>query len=160
DNARNYPRGWYYRRTRVVAGEGLVNTEGAAWRRLRRMSQPAFHHRRITGLVESMTDAIGAMLDRWRAHVPGGGRPLDVAAEFTGLTLRIAGRALMGIDLLGEAERVGRAVTTSLDYLEHWLTHLLALPLGIPTPRNLKARKALREVDELIGGILAARSRD
>jgi cytochrome P450 len=160
DNARNYPRGWYYRRTRVVAGEGLINTEGAAWRRLRRMSQPAFHHRRIVGLVDAMTDAIGAMLGRWREHAGSGRGPLDVAAEFTGLTLRIAGRALMGIDLLGEAERVGRAVTTSLDYLEHWLTHLLAPPLGVPTPRNLKARRALRDFDDLIVGILAARRRD
>ncbi len=160
DNARNYPRGWYYRRTRVVAGEGLINTEGAAWRRLRRMSQPAFHHRRIIGLVDAMADAIGAMLGRWREHAGDGRGPLDVAAEFTGLTLRIAGRALMGIELLGEAERVGRVVTTSLDYLEHWLTHLLALPLGVPTPRNLKARRALREFDELIAGILAVRRGD
>jgi cytochrome P450 len=160
DNARNYPRSWYYGRTKVVAGEGLVNTEGAAWRRLRRMSQPAFHHRRIVGLVDSMTEAIGAMLDRWSEHARNNRGPLDVAAEFTALTLGIAGRALLGIDLLGEAERVGRAVTTSLDYLEHWLTHLLAPPLGVPTPRNLKARKALREFDELIAGILAARRRD
>jgi cytochrome P450 len=160
DNARNYPRGWYYRRTRVVAGEGLINTEGAAWRRLRRMSQPAFHHRRIVGRVDAMTDAIGAMLGRWREHAGAGRGPIDVAADVAGLTLRIAGRALMGIDLLGEAERVGRAVTTSLDYLEHWLTHLLALPLGFPTPRNLKARRALRDFDELIAGILAARRRD
>src|SRR5262249_52217440 len=160
DHARNCPRSWYPRGTRVVAGEGLVTTEGAAWRRLRRMSQPAFHHQRIAGLVDSMTDAIGAMLDRWHAHAGAGGGPLDVAAEFTGLTLRIVGRALMGIDMLGEAERIGRAVTTSLDYLEHRLSHLLAPPLGVPTPRNLEARKALREFDELIAGILAVRRGD
>ena len=77
----------------MVVGEGLVTTEGAAWRRLRRMSQPAFQHERIAALAGMMTDAIGAMLDRWRAHARAdGGTPLDVAAEFAGLTLRIVGR--------------------------------------------------------------------
>ena len=43
DHQKNYPRSWLYDRTNVAAGTGLVTTEGAAWRRLRRMSQPAFH---------------------------------------------------------------------------------------------------------------------
>jgi cytochrome P450 len=158
DNARNYPRSWYYGRTKVVVGEGLVTTEGVAWRRLRRMSQPAFHHERIAALAGGMTDAIGAMLDRWRAHArTAGDEPLDVAAEFAGLALRIVGRALGGIDLVGEADRITRAVTTSLEYLEHRINHLLALPPGVPTPRNLRARRALRDLDELIAEILAGR---
>jgi cytochrome P450 len=158
DNARNYPRSWHYGRTKVVVGEGLVTTEGAAWRRLRRMSQPAFHHERIAALAGSMTDAIGAMLDRWRAHArTAPGEPLDVAAEFAGLALRIAGRALLGVDLIGEADRITRAVTTALEYLEYRIINPLVFPPGVPTPRNLRARRALRELDDLIAGILAAR---
>ena len=34
DNAKNYPRSWYYGRLKVVVGDGLVTTEGAPWRRL------------------------------------------------------------------------------------------------------------------------------
>jgi cytochrome P450 len=158
DNARNYPRSWHYGRTKVVVGEGLVTTEGAVWRRLRRMSQPAFHHDRIAALAGSMTDAIGAMLDRWRAHARvAPGEPVDVAAEFAGLTLRIVGRALLGIDLIGEADRITRAVTTSLEYLEYRIINLLVIPPGVPTPRNLRARRALRELDDVIAGILAGR---
>lgn len=156
DNARNYPRSWYYGRTRVVVGEGLVTTEGAAWRRLRRMSQPAFQHDRIAALAGMMTGAIGAMLDRWRAHARAGpDRPIDVAAEFAGLTLRIAGRAMLGVDLAGEAGRIGRAVTTALEYLEYRLTHLLAPPAAFPTPRNRRGRRAIREIHEVIAGHLA-----
>src|SRR5262249_17893500 len=39
DHQKNYPRSWLYNRTKLAAGTGLVTTEGAAWRRLRRMSQ-------------------------------------------------------------------------------------------------------------------------
>jgi cytochrome P450 len=161
DNAKNYPRSWYYDRTKVVLGESLVTTDGAAWRRLRRMSQPAFHHERIAALASSMTVAIEAMLDRWGAHVRSApGEPLDVATEFAGLTLRIVGRALMGVDLVSEADWIGRAVTTALEYLEHRINHLLALPPAFPTPRNLKARRALRYFDATIGEILAGRRRE
>ena len=61
------------------------------------------------------------------------------------------------IDLIGEADRLGRAVTTSLEYLEYRINNLLALPPGVPTPRNLRARRALRMLDEMIAEILAGR---
>jgi cytochrome P450 len=158
DNARNYPRSWYYGRARVIVGEGLVTTEGSDWRRLRRMTQPAFHHDRIASLAGRMTDAIAAMLDRWRALArEGPERPIDVAAEFAGLTLRIVGRTMLGIDLVGEADRIAPAVTVALEYLEYRIQNLLAPPLAVPTPRNVRARRAIRQFDDLIAGILAGR---
>ena len=75
---------------------------------------------------------------RWQAYARSG-EPLDVAAEFVALTLRIVGRALLGIDLGGEADQIGPAMTTALGYLEHRLANLLSLPLSVPTPRNLRA---------------------
>jgi len=51
---------------------------------------------------------------------------------------------------------LGRAVSTSLDHLEHRLSHLRAPPPGVPTPKNPRARKAPREFDELIAGLLTA----
>jgi cytochrome P450 len=159
DNQKNYPRSWYYNRTRVVVGEGLVTTEGAAWRRLRRMAQPAFHYQRVAALAEVMTGAIEVLRLSWRQYAQSG-KPVDVAAEFVALTLQIVGRALLNIDLAGEAERVGQAVTTALGFLEHWLTHLLAPPLWVPTPRNLRARRALRTLDNLVHDIIRQRRRD
>src|SRR5262249_17599653 len=88
DNQKNYPRSWYYGRAKVVTGNGLVTTEGPAWKRLRRMAQPAFHHQWIEALADLMTGAIESMRVRWREHARVGG-PLDVAAEFMALTLRI-----------------------------------------------------------------------
>jgi cytochrome P450 len=157
DNAKNYPRSWYYARAKVGAGEGLVTTEGAAWKRLRRMAQPAFHSQRVEAQAGVMTDAAGAMLRRWREHARAGGGPLDVAAEFMALTLRIAGRALMGIDLGGEAGRVAPAVTVALEYVEHRLGHLLAPPPAVPTPRNLRFRRAMRTLDSVVYDVIARR---
>ena len=112
DNARNYPRSSFYDRIRVVVGEGLVTTEGAPWRRLRRMSQPAFHHERIAALGGMMTEAIGAMLDRWRRACPH--RRRHAARRGAGVRRADAPDRRPrpgGIDLIGEADRLTRAVT-------------------------------------------------
>ena len=159
DNQKNYPRSRFYDRTKVVLGEGLVTTEGAPWRRQRRLAQPAFHHRRIIALADTMTRAIAAMLDSWRAPAESG-TPIDVAAEFGRLTLRIVGRALGSIDLGDDTDRIGGAVTESLDFLDYWINNLVRVPFFVPTPRNLRARRAIRTFDQVISGILADRRRE
>jgi cytochrome P450 len=159
DRQKDYPRSWYYGRTRVIIGEGLVSTEGAAWRRLRRMAQPAFHHQRVAGFAAVMTDATDAMRWRWRS-LAGRGEPIDVAAEFVALTLRIVGRTLLSIDLGGEADRIGPALTTVLEYGEHRINNLLALPPAVPTPRNLRYRRAIGAIDALVFGIINRRRRE
>ncbi len=160
DRQKNYPRSWVYDRTKVGPGEGLVTTEGDAWRRLRRMSQPAFHAERVAAQAGMMTAMTDAMLGRWREHASRGGGPLDVAEEFMGLTLRIAGLALMGIDLEGQAPRVAPAVTTALEYVEHRLNHRLYPHPVVPTPRNLRFRRAMRTLDGVVYEIIAARRRE
>jgi cytochrome P450 len=122
------------------------------------MSQPARHAARVSALAEIMTDTTGAMLGRWREHV-GGGEPLDVAAEFMMLSLRIAGLALMGIDLGGEAGRIAPAVTVALEYVEHRLSHLLTLPPAVPTARSLRFRRAMRTLDAVVYDVIARRRR-
>lgn len=154
DHAKNYPRSWVYKRTKLAAGEGLVTTEGQAWRRLRRMAQPAFHPRQIEAMADVMTDATDAMRQRWR-EVAQRGEPLDVAAEFMELALRIAGRTLLSTDLGGEADRIGPAITASMEYVQYRLENVLALPLGVPTPRNLRFRRALRTLDTILFEIIA-----
>jgi cytochrome P450 len=156
DNQKNYPRSWYYGRIKPVVGEGLVTTEGAAWRRLRRMVQPSFHHQRVAALAGVMTDAIDAMRRRWREHAEGG-RPLDLSVEFLELTLRIVGRALLSIDLGGKADPLGPSFTTAIEYGEHRINNLLALPLAVPTPKNLRYRRAIRTIDTVVFDIIARR---
>jgi cytochrome P450 len=156
DHQKNYPRSWFYDRAKVGAGEGLVTTEGPAWLRLRRLSQPAFQHHKIAALAAVMTEAVEAMRGRWHDHARRG-EPLDVAAEFMRLTFRIAGQAFLSLDLGGEADRVGAAVLETLAYLEYRLSNLLSLPPFVPTPRALRFRRALRVLDGVVYDIIARR---
>jgi cytochrome P450 len=156
DHQKNYPRSRHYDRVRVVVGSGLVTSEGPVWRRLRRMAQPAFHPQRVAALAGVMTEATEELRQRWQAYAESG-VAFNVVGEFVELTLRIVGRALLGIDLGGEADRIGSAMTTALGYLEYRLGNLLSLPPGVPTPRYLRARRALETIDSVVYDVIARR---
>ncbi len=159
DHQKDYPRSWLYDRTRVAAGTGLVTTEGPAWRRLRRMAQPAFHHDRIAALVGVMADEAEALRRRWldRAAGSGGSFRTELAHEFETLALRVVGRALLGTDLADTSDALGPPVTELMAYTLHRLRHRVAPPPWVPTPRNIRFTRALRSFDALIAGILARR---
>ncbi len=76
-----------------------------------------------------------------------------------GLTLRIAGQTLLSTDLGGHTDRMGPAITASMEYLQYRLDNFLALPLVVPTPRNLRFRRAIRTLDAIIFEIIAAQRR-
>ena len=98
------------------------------------------------------------MLDRWQAHAARA-QPVDVAAEMSTLALDIVARALFGTDLGGDGERFVDAVQAAMGYAQHVLDHLFVPPLVIPTPTNVRARRALGIVERILRGMIHARRR-
>jgi cytochrome P450 len=152
----NYPKGLYARLVSLAAGEGLVALEGDRWLRQRRLMQPAFHRRRLAGLAATMTSTTAEMLQAWDAHA-GGPLRIDATATFSRLTLAIVGRALIGIDISGETDAFGRAFKATLAYLNFRLTHPFAMPIGVPTPRNVQYRRAVTTLNALLDPLVRAR---
>jgi cytochrome P450 len=154
DNHKNYgkqTRG--YQMLRLALGEGLVTSEGEFWRRQRRIAQPAFHHQKIAAFGEIMTHATNDMIERWHKHTG----VIEMHDEMMQLTLRIVGQCLMSTDLSDSSDFIGNAVTTVLEETVHRVQHPLSLPLSIPTPRNVRFRRALEDIDKLVIGLIRER---
>jgi len=158
ENNRNYWKGKLVGKVKVLIGEGLFTSEADFWRRQRRLAQPAFHRQRIENLATVMTDATAAMLDRWQPAARGG-EPLDVMAQMSALTLSIVGRALFSMDLTGDAGDVGSAMLIALEHVNYLATHFVTPPLFFPTARNLRFRRARRELDRVVMRIIEQRRR-
>lgn len=155
DNHANYRKNYFYARMKPLVGEGLLTAEGADWKRKRRLAQPAFHRERIAGFAGIMAHHTRAMLDRWDGEAAQGA-PMDVAADMMRLTLTVVGHALFGLDLLGEADEVGRALTAALRITNDRFYALLHLP-SVPTPRNLRFARAMRVLDGVVSELIGAR---
>jgi len=160
ENSRNYSKATFqYSLLGLVAGQGLLSSDGAFWLRQRRLIQPAFHRDRLTRLATLTTDATAAMLDRWDSTAACGDA-LDIDGEMMRLALEIVGKALFSVDLANDADALSRAALATLDHIAHRARSPLAFPPTVPTPRNRAFMTALRTLDGAIFDLIARRRRD
>jgi cytochrome P450 len=101
-------------RTKELLGEGLFVSEGDFHLRQRRLSQPAFHHKRIAGYAKMMSDCCCELRDRWRE-----GETLDVSQEMNWLTMVIVTKTLFGAEMdSAEANVIRESLNDILDLFE------------------------------------------
>jgi cytochrome P450 len=155
-NHRNYVKSRSYAGLRLVLGNGLVTSEGELWRRQRKLSQPAFHRQRLATFVDTMTRCTTEALDGWDRRT----KPeIDVHAEMMRLTLRIVGHTLFSTELSDDAGELGPAITVAIQRANQEAEAFIRLPLWLPTPMNVKFKRARRRLDATIHRIIAERRR-
>ena len=66
-NHRNYTKGVGIDRVRLLLGNGIMTSEGAVWRRQRRMMQPAFHRRVIERFAQIVRRENESLVAEWQA---------------------------------------------------------------------------------------------
>lgn len=157
DNHRNYRKSFDYKILARLLGQGLVTSEGSLWLRQRRLMQPTFHRQKIAGLGALMADCTLQMLERWRQRAERQ-EQFDVASEMMRLTLQIVGRALLSIDLTAQADLIGRNMTIANERFGEM--GLSAFVPWMPTPGNIRFRKAAAALRNIVLQIIAERRRD
>jgi cytochrome P450 len=128
-------------------GNGLLVSDGEFWKRQRRLVAPALHARRVEAYAETMVSLAERLVAGWRD-----GAVIDVDAAMMRVTLDIVSATLFSSDVSDQAERVGAAMTT----LQHANMDFDLIPNWVPTPKHLRERKALRDLDGIIYDLIAA----
>jgi cytochrome P450 len=150
-NHENYQKSPTYAVLRMVLGNGLLTSEGAFWRRQRKLAQPAFHHQRLVGFADTMARLADDCAHTWeRAD------EVDVHQEMMRLTLRIVGHTLLSTELADDAGRLGAALGEVLAYAQNFEA-LLFLPSWVPTVGRRRARRAIAELDAIVLRLIADR---
>jgi cytochrome P450 len=127
-----------------VLGRGLLTSNGDLWRRQRRLIQPAFQKNKIDAYGTAMVDAAERMLERWRPE-----QRIDLAGAMMKLTLDIVAKTLFDHDVAGESDVVADAMSVLQDSAANNV-----IPPWIPTPGNLRARRALSALDRIVFGMI------
>ena len=151
-NLDNYIKGTVYDGARLLLGDGLVTAEGHAWERQRALAQPAFKSAQLAVYLRTMAECTEDQLREWR-KLPAG-ESIDLVEAATRLTLAIAGRTLFGLDLSGHSNVAGKAFRDGLRGIGSRGPGGLAVPLWLPTPVNLRFRRALVTLDTLVYDII------
>jgi cytochrome P450 len=137
-----------------LLGDGLLTIDGDYHRRARRILLPAFHRERIAASLDTMVEETLRALGDWRP-----GAVIDVYRWARRLTLRIAMRALFGLD----PDEAGHGAQAAVDFeraLSFYGTDFAVRVLRGPrTPWN-RMQAARRALDAIIYAEIARRRRD
>ena len=150
-DAKHYIKHFGVRTFKPVLGNGLVTSEGDFWLRQRRLIQPAFLKARVLSYVPAMVELTNAMLERWSP-----GKSVDVESEFSALTSAIALKTLFGLETQGDRERLDGSLRLAFDLLTARLDWPLQVSLWLPMPANLRLRRAITALTQVVDGFIAA----
>jgi retinoid hydroxylase len=142
----------HFRDLTMLIGDGLLTTDGEFHRRSRLMMLPAFHREQIEASTEVMVHECSAALSRLSV-----GQELDLYAWTRRLALRIAMRALFGLDPDGGRARRLDAAKLFEEALSFYSTPYPMRMLRGPGSPWSRLIKASRKLNEMIYGEIAER---
>jgi cytochrome P450 len=135
-----------------LLGNGLLLNEGQSWLRQRRLIQPAFSRQRVESYAPAMVECTERLMDEWQD-----GGTYDVGPAMMRLSMTIAGRTLLGIDVSERFREVSRCLETVMyDFLSRFGSALV-LPYWMPTFRNVRLKSAIRKLDRILQQLIDER---
>jgi cytochrome P450 len=140
------------RQARPSLGNGLLTSEGDFWRKQRKLAQPAFHRDRVAAYAAVMVAATERMLDGWAD-----GQVRDVQDDMMRVTLEIVAKCLFDADVSGDAADASAAMETLIRCFSRRVDQWIRLPICLPTPSNLRFRRAMGQLDRILFAIIADR---
>src|SRR5258708_32418681 len=96
-NHRNYTKGEGMDRVKILLGNGIMTSEGAFWRRQRRMMQPSFHRRGIDQFGALINAGNRRYAERWAAAAARG-EPGNLSSDTRALTHEIVRKSTFDRD--------------------------------------------------------------
>ena len=141
-----------------LLGYGLLTTNGAQHKKLRKLAQPAFHAKRITTYADAMTKLATSLTDEWR-----NGETRDINVEMLQLTMYIVSKTLFDTDrsaMSGMADQIGHAIHQLQEVADFDFTWYDLVPQWLPLRVNRQRQPARHMLDQIIEGMIAERRPD
>ncbi|MDQ3232054.1 MAG: cytochrome P450 [Pseudobdellovibrionaceae bacterium] len=142
-------KSWVYDRLKILLGNGLITSKGDLWRKQRRLSNPAFLPKVAHSFVQMMQDETNKMADEWEKRLEKD-PVIDISTEMMKLTYTIIVRALFSLDLSEKAGVIKGSLHEMQEYANHLFYSILPMPLFVPTRKNMRAKHALKRMDEVV----------
>ena len=105
-NNANYLKGPGFNRVKMLLGNGIIVSDGAFWRRQRRMIQPAFNKKIIARLVDEIKKCNLELFQSWQ-HIAEKGELIDITQTAGELSLMVILRVIFSKDLDSIFEQQG-----------------------------------------------------
>jgi cytochrome P450 len=148
-----HPRSFKKTRALQVArptfGDGLVTSEGEAWRRQQRLMRAFFTPRAVANYAELISETIGQKLGAWDESPV-----VDLHEDMVDVSLTLVCRALFGLD----ARKLQPLIRDAARAVQQWHSDAqdlcLPYPHYFPIPSNFRYRQKTRALDRAVYGLI------
>jgi len=142
-----------YKRLKNVLGEGLVTSEGALWKRQRKIAAKPFGKRQVDSYAAEMV----RLTREWCERIQDGD-VVEINDEMMGITQRIVLRCLFGTDYMADTRRAGECLHLYMnEYMSEMFGLRRLLPGWVPTPGRRRSDAYSREMDEIVMAVITAK---
>ncbi|WP_040528977.1 cytochrome P450 [Lamprocystis purpurea] len=133
-------------------GGGLLTSDGAYWKRQRRMIAPALHLQRVRGYADLMVEHALAAAGHWRD-----GEETDVEQAMDQLTLSIVTAALFRVDSRVHAATVAETLPGLQEIARRQFDRPVQIPDWLPTPEHRRQRELSARLNHIVMEAISAR---
>jgi cytochrome P450 len=159
DNPGNYRRSpASIRILRPITGNGLLLSEGEAWRHQRRTIAPALAPRVMPMLAHHIVGTAQEQLALLEAQAAQG--PVDLLAAMQSVTLEIAGRSMFSLEIRAFGAPLRRMLAEFGERFARPFLFDMLLPPAVPTLRDLRRRRFQARWMHLVESIMHDRLRE
>jgi cytochrome P450 len=134
-----YRKGPGLAEARFFLGDGLLTRSGARWRHDHHRLRPLFDRAAIEAYHPVIESETSRAISTWQRA---GGYHADVALLMHELTLSIAGRCFLGIDISAQAARWRAGFAGASASASRTMRRPLRLPRAVPAPTTIRERVA------------------
>lgn len=131
---------------RPTFGNGLVTSEGDAWRRQQRLMRAFFTPKAASGYAELIDECTTRKLQSW----VGDGSEVELREDMVELSLQLICQALFGLDAAGLLPLVRDAAHAVQQWHGDCQALCLPYPHYFPIPSNYRYRKRTRALDRVV----------
>lgn len=148
ENHTNYHKTHQYDELKPLLGEGLLTSNGDLWRHQRKLMAKQFH----SSSIDNYAGPIKEIIEKQLRHIHPG--LVDVEIFFSALTMEIAGQIFFGATMENFVGTIGKGLEYETEKVNKRIRSPFNIPLAIPTPENIKRRKTIKGMNQVVEKIM------
>jgi cytochrome P450 len=141
----------------LLLGNGIVTATGDDWRRQRKLMAPFFTPRGVEKFYPIFLSDTQQLIERWRSRHQGSGRPVEMLDEMMLVTASVILHSVFSTESDEAVLRIKDSIETMLSHISDMRVRPIKVPQWVPTPGNLRFRRAQKLVTDYIRELIARR---
>ncbi|WP_239576530.1 cytochrome P450 [Archangium primigenium] len=140
----------------LLLGNGIVTAVGDDWRRQRKLMAPFFTPRGVEKFFPIFVSDTQELMERWRAQ-QGARRPVEMLDEMMKVTAAVILHSVFSTDSGETLLRIKHSIERMITHITDIQMSPVRIPQWVPTPGNLRFRRAHTLVTGYIQELIARR---